>query len=520
MFCSGGSELSGGSNQTDNAKILISAVYPSGVNAEGAFIIIRRKDFTPSGVLDSTNTGFLNNSGSFISENLDTGIYLVEIKDSSHLSIVTEFVITDTTDTLFLPTDTLTLPGSLSGKLETDGYCGNVSILGTEYICPVDSFGIFSFNTISAYKNYRLKFKSDNESAAIQIFDSVKVIEDSSTQLEIVSKWLYEKKITINTSSSGGNISESITNFPLLIQIDGDSSFNFDEAKDNGEDIRFFDQNNKRLNFEFETYNKSNSYTAIWILVPLIEGNNDSQFVTMKWGNEDAVYDSSFSLVFSESNNFKGVWHFGTNTKFSDATDGKNHGTAIGSTSISEFGYIGDGCHVSEQNSYVKIANESNFDLTDNITISAWIKADSLSDYTWNDAVLSKGKDAYSLSRGIGKDVFSISVMPSGETTAKTADGFTQLNDLKYHYITGTKKGDSLIIYSDGVEEGRLYQSGSIATNDHPLIIGAKSILDNPIDVFHGIMDEVRISNSSRSAAWIKLCYESQKVNQNVTKFK
>lgn len=517
LFCSGGSELSGGSNQTDNAKVQVSAVYPDGEYAEGALVIIRKEDFIASEEFDSTNTGYTNSDGIFISETLDTGTYFAEIKDPLNNSSIIKFSISDTTDTLKLPQNTLILPGSIEGSLNTDGYSGVISIIGTEHITKVDSLGLFSFTNIPAYSNYNLRFKSKNIDASVQIIDSVKVISDSTVGLFLQTNWKYEKKIIINTTSSGASISESVSNFPLLIHISGNTDFNFDQAKSNGEDIRFFDMNNKRLHFEIESYSNSLNDAILWVLVPLIEANNDSQYITMKWGNENALFDSAYSEVFSDANNYKGVWHF--NDSFNDATNLENNGTAIGSAQIDNNGHIGKSLHIYSNNSYIQIENEPYFDITNEVSISAWVKPDSLSKFTWNDAILSKGSDAYSLSRAIGKDVMAMTSLPDGKNSNISADGFTQLNDLQLHFITGIKRGDSLFIYADGVKEGSYYHPEKITLNDHPLLIGAKDTNSTPIDVFHGMIDEVRISNVGRSDSWIKLSYENQKINSTVLTF-
>ncbi len=518
LLCSSGSELSGGSNQTDNAKVQISAVYPTGQSAEGAFVIIRKNDFIATGELDSTNTGHINSDGIYVSESLETGTYFAEIKDPLNNSTIIKFSISDTIDTLKLPKDTLILSGSVEGSLETDGYSGIISIIGTEHITEVDSLGIFSFSNIPAYLNYNLRFESNNAEAPVQIIDSVKVISDSTIEVIQQSNWKYEKRIIINTSNTGAGISESLINFPLLVNISGNENFSFDQAKDNGEDIRFFDMNNKRLHFEIEKYNNSVDNAVLWVLVPLIEADNDSQFITIKWGNENAKLDSAFSVVFSEKNNFKGVWHF--NNSFDDASNLNNNGSSIGSAEIDSNGHIGNGLHIYENNSYIQIENEPNFDITDEISISAWVRPDSLSKFTWNDAILSKGSDSYSLSRAIGKDVMSMTSLPEGKNSNISADGFTQLNDLQLHFITGTKKGDSLFIYADGVKEGSYYHPEKITLNDHPLLIGAKDNNSNPIDVFHGMIDEVRISDIGRSDSWIKMAYENQKANSTILTFK
>lgn len=512
LSCSNGSELSGGSNQTDNAKVQISAIYPNGDPAEGAVIKIRPVDYysTPNTIIDQADS--IDSNGSVSFNDWDSGIYIVEIRDTANQASLFKIEL----DSVYFDTVTLFPCGSVKGNIETDGHGGTIYALGTENQTSVDSNGDFRFSNLAEFNNYSLKFISTDNEYLSQQLDSIKVVRDSTTEISFPSQWLYNRKCIINTSSSGVYIDDTLYNFPLLITLNS-NNFNFDSVNMQGEDIRFFDSDNNLLKHEIEFLNTNSKNAAIWVLVPEIQPDNSNQYISIKWGNSLAKTVDFSGQVFNSSNNFKGVWHF--NNTYNDATDLNNRGTSVGSASIDSLGVIGQGLHIYSNGSYVSINNESNFDITGDLTISAWVKPDSLSKYTWNDAVLSKGTSAYTLSRATGKDVLALTTFPNGGTNTISADGFTQLNDLKLHYITGVKRNDSLYIYTDGVLEGTVYQPNDIALNDHPILIGAKDTTTVPIDVFHGLIDEVRISDTQRSENWIKLSYENQRGNSSLLIF-
>lgn len=514
LSCTGGSELSGGSNQTDNAKVQVSVIYPNGNSAEGAKIKIRPADYIANDTTQDFPDSYLDSTGSILFENLINGEYIAEISDSSHKMSIINFNVYDSTDTIII--DTLNNSGSLSGSIETDGDSCIVYIQGTENKCIVTNDGVYRFEYLAEFNNYTLLYYNNKTSTPIQTIDSVKVLSDSLLIHNFTSNWKYFKNIKINTSSSGTLIQDTLSNFPLLIKLDS-SNFNFNQADDTGNDIRFFTSDSISINFEIEYYSSTKKEALLWLNISSILPNNNSQYITMKWGNINASSKSNSSAVFSESNHYIGVWHFGEN--FNDATALKNHGNKIGFIEFDSTSAIGSGIHLYENNSYIELDNESNFDITDDITISAWVKADSLSKYSWNDAILSKGEDAYSLSRAIGKDVFSMTSKPEELSSSLSAEGFTQLNDLKLHYLTGVKRGDSLFIYTDGNKEGSYYHPQKISQNDSPLLIGTKSTTNQVVDIFHGLIDEVRISNIGRSSSWIKLSYENQKLNSNTLQF-
>jgi biopolymer transport protein ExbB len=52
--------------------------------------------------------------------------------------------------------------------------------------------------------------------------------------------WIYSQTITLDTTASGANVTEDVSKYPLAVLLDR-SGFNFNQARTNGADIRFFD---------------------------------------------------------------------------------------------------------------------------------------------------------------------------------------------------------------------------------------------------------------------------------------
>ncbi len=78
----------------------------------------------------------------------------------------------------------------------------------------------------------------------------------------------------------------------------------------------------------------------------------------------------------------------------------------------------------------------------------------------------------------------------------------------EWHYIAATLGSSTARIYWDGIQNNSASRSGSITTTNYPLIIGFQE--GGGIDTyFDGTIDEVRISDGTRSAAWIRASYES-----------
>jgi len=94
----------------------------------------------------------------------------------------------------------------------------------------------------------------------------------------------------------------------------------------------------------------------------------------MYWGNPNATSESNGKAVFDTAQGNLGVWHLGQN--LSDATGNGDNG--IDSSTADAAGIIGQCRHFNPtQRSFITIPNKSRFDLTANITLSAWVLVDS-----------------------------------------------------------------------------------------------------------------------------------------------
>src|ERR1700753_85891 len=80
--------------------------------------------------------------------------------------------------------------------------------------------------------------------------------------------WGSRKQITLDTSANAGSVDGAVSNFPVLLRLDG-SSFNFDDANPNGADIPFVSDDDKTvLPAHVESFNAKDGIAAIWVAVP------------------------------------------------------------------------------------------------------------------------------------------------------------------------------------------------------------------------------------------------------------
>lgn len=334
--------------------------------------------------------------------------------------------------------------------------------------------------------------------------------------------WNYSKHLYLNTTSPGADVSGTVTRFPVLIRLTN-SNFTFTQAADNGSDIRFTKPDNTPLPHEIERWDVSSGNAAIWVLVDTVYGNNNTQYITMYWGNPDAADSSSSSAVFDTVYGFQGVWHLGEtagNTAAWDATGNEYHGAPYGMTEASAVpGVIGGAREFDGTSSYFMMPNTANsklnFPENGAYTVSAWVYTETLdSSYRM---IVSKGDYQYNL------EIMYTNDWEFAEFKDQIGWDVTNSTATKqvWTHVAGVRSGDKQYLYVNGTCTDSTI-SVIIDTNGRQtglnLMFGKKA--DAPLYFFDGKMDEVRINDISLSADWIKLSYMNQKVDDLLVEFR
>ena len=159
---------------------------------------------------------------------------------------------------------------------------------------------------------------------------------------------------------------------------------------------------------------------------------------------------------------------------------------------------------------WVHVANESNFDFTGEVTVTAWIKVNHF-DREWQ-AIVTKGDSAWRLQRNQDTPTIEFACsglqVPSGNTYGGLY-GNKAVNDGKWHHVAGLYDGEKMYIYIDGVVDVSQPASGAIATNDHPVYIGENVEMTGRF--FNGLIDDVRVYNYALSEGQITALYNEGK---------
>jgi len=316
-----------------------------------------------------------------------------------------------------------------------------------------------------------------------------------------LSGWDNRKKLTINQTK----IDENLTDLPVLVELTS-ANFDFSKANSDGFDIRFTSSDGKTLlKYERERYDSANSLAEYWVNVPLVSSTAATDFYiyykiadTPDGADPENVWDANFKMVQHMKDN--------TVSTILDSTANNNDGTKIAANQpIETTGKTAKGENFDGNDDAISIVRAIPFG-TNPFTVEFWLKAkpgffyNALFDEgrSWDASragyqlFLTNGLLRYNISDGNGH--WQEIVVPNSP----------DLRDDVWHHCVWTYDGF----------DSRFYLDTGLLTTD-PWAYGS----GNPTDVFkigiswinsmYGIIDEFRVSDTARSAAWVKASYNS-----------
>ena len=240
--------------------------------------------------------------------------------------------------------------------------------------------------------------------------------------------------------------------------------------------------------------------------VDLCSGNTVNLTISNNAVSFPVEIDSGETLVYKLGLDLAGYWNFKESGSTAyDSSDYDNDGTLVGPPSRV---YNGNALDFNGVNNYVSCGNNSSLNITNAITVEAWVKNDG---YGWQ-GIVSKwsGGKSYALSTDWGNYGKAMFFLSYDGTNYYTVEGTTCLVNTGWHHIVGTYDGNWMRLYVDGVQEGTpVNQAFNISVSTGNLIIGAW----NPSSkFFNGIIDEVKVYNRALSQDEINEQYVSKQV--------
>ena len=371
----------------------------------------------------------------------------------------------------------------------------------------------------------------------------------------------YHKTITVQA----GKVSAGpLVSFPMLVSItdpnletvaNGGHVASYNTATNDPWDLVFFGLDDTtcggvagsspcKLNHEIEYYVPTTGQLVAWVGVPSI---NNGTVIYMYYGNS-CMTASTQSPTAVWNANYLGVWHLsqnptGTAPQMKDSTSHAYNGTANGGfvagdqqTAMIDGGLDFESAH----NDYVQIAAAALG--TTSVTVSAWIKVTSFTEYTFGGttnsslgAVVFSTRDASTnvsptllVSAATNGGAFggptSLIFCDDTANVAAGAKGATAIAAGTWYYAVGTfsyNAGTATYlgnwnVYRNGAQDNATTNNFDYAGTAAVPFSGASWILGNNPQWTTAntdsnvILDEVRVSNIARSTGWITTEYNNQ----------
>jgi len=523
-FCAGGDLAGGNSSETTNPRITASVRYPDGTVAAGAAVRIRSSDYEPSiwpeispakkpaSLIDTVTDA----DGVLQIDVIDTGAYFIEINDGKGSAVLLACVVDDSSTVDFGDT-LLDSVGGISGSIDTAEFGDGpifAMIQGLERLVPVNqSTGSYGITDVPAGA-YTVVLVSADTAFTRREIDGVSVTAGGSVTVPESSYWSFTKRLVINTTAAG--IAEDVHEFPLLVRLDA-SAIDFSQARPDGADIRFVTPGGKQLPYEIEQWDRAAKEAAVWVRVDTVRANLDNQYLYLWYGNPNAPARSDGAAVFRPDDGSIGVWHLGTGA-------GRRN-SASASYPARPGNYDGDEqapgvigwCDSLEQDDHDTLG-VINLTLA---TVSAWVCLSQTQDWARivQQAWPAGGQPyhAYGLVTDSGAASNTVCAYAIVDSLPVQACGRQPLPFETWTHLCMIYDGAKLVMYVDGAMQSEMAATGMIdQVNATTYIAWQPGYPGN--QKFIGKIDEVRIGDRARSAAYVRLSFENQKIGQTVVR--
>ena len=195
----------------------------------------------------------------------------------------------------------------------------------------------------------------------------------------------------------------------------------------------------------------------------------------------------------------------GSGTALVDSSTHSNHGSLTGGPTWVA-GVRGQAMDFNGTTQYGVVPDAGSLDITDSITLAAWVKPEQLATQYLVKKATNGGTNGYELSLSSSgsswpnKVFFRFNQATSGDTYRINSTTLYPYGGSTWIHIAGTYDGTTMRLYVNGVQESSLATTIAIAANSLGLGIGAQA---DGVSKFMGQMDDVRIYHRALSASEI-----------------
>lgn len=319
--------------------------------------------------------------------------------------------------------------------------------------------------------------------------------------------WAHRQRLSLVEGTDA-----PLTGVPVLVLLTA-GRVDHERMQADGEDVRFVAASGAVVPYEIERWDPA-GVSTLWIHVDALGGAADH--VWLYYGNPVAESAEDPASVWPDP--FLGVWHLEDDPL--DSTGLDNHASTTGTTTVVP-GHIGNGRNLGSSSARLDVG--PNASLADAFigggTISAWFRARSFGGSGFGRIADKEGGPGgagwllYAASGGHLR--FHTWYGPKANVTWETPAEVIDLHRWVHVTVTFDALGPATPqIFVDGVpialeDPGDVPAVDMVPSDlDRPLTLGNRPANDRRFD---GILDEVRLERTTRSAEWVRVQHDSMR---------
>jgi len=313
----------------------------------------------------------------------------------------------------------------------------------------------------------------------------------------------------IEIAVQAANIDGNLADFPCLLKLTDTQAI--DKDKIASKRYRIFDHNGTECAYEEQTYSEGASFAnaEIWCkIADLYAAPAGDQNKLWLYYGYDGGDQSDAANAWDAG--YKAVWHF--EDSLADSSGNGETLTANGGPSYSASGKIGKCIDLESGSSqYLSHADGGSTDISgadQELTLEAWVKFESA---TADAGIISKyksdtGDRQYILWFDHSEDSIACNLSGDGAANTRALGADNTVDDGSWHHVRAVYDDTDIRIYVDGAldangaDNPKAYTAG-IADKAGDFRVGSQQVWGN---YFDGLIDEVRVSDTDRSANWDK----------------
>ncbi len=338
----------------------------------------------------------------------------------------------------------------------------------------------------------------------------------------------------VRVTADSAYVDADLNNFPMYFNVANipvDSNFWNHVREDGGDIVMTSDDGITRLPLELVSFATS-THSGEMYFKGNVE-NSTSTIFYIYYGSSTAsqpAFGAAYGRNAVWTNGFEAVWHLNSITSLSDSTGNGHNGTYSGNPTNYSSGRLGGAIAFDGVGDYISTGvfgtNTIDFGNAD-YTASFWVRptdttagalmAKGTNDTTWssNEKQFFFTSVAGAAGNGLIPNMVGWGCDWQGAAAGNTVTSGAW-NQLVYSRTDSTNTKAIYINNTSRTLVGNYNTTNTADTNTWILYLGRRISSDvNPNEDYHGVMDEVRLSSTTRSSTWLSTEYNNQNSNSS-----